>query len=195
MMQVATNGILSFGEAYNSYEPETFPGVSTGVQNGYLIAPFWDDVDISGGGGSVYYQTFSSEDTDNPLTNTNLNAVNSYINSVHGDNNFAGVWMLVAHWDQVSPYPHGSFQSPIIYPDIYEVVLEYYPLKLRTLQFGYFCCPKCHMHVCILLLCFLFVKCTPQNKDTSFSGHFILKYHIRMLLTNTIFLDNNILLI
>ena len=90
------------------------------MQNGLLIAPFWDDVDISGGGGSVSYQTFFSNDTDD-LTATNFDAVNSYINSVHGDGSFDGLWMLVAYWDHVSPYPHGSFQSPVFYPDIYEV--------------------------------------------------------------------------
>lgn len=120
MIQVATNGLLSFGEAYSHYDPEPFPGTSTSVQNGHLIAPFWDDIDISGGGGHVYYQTFSSDDSDS-LTTTNLNAVNTYINSVHGDGSFEGTWMLVAHWDQVSPYPHGSFPSPILYPDIFQV--------------------------------------------------------------------------
>ena len=119
-IQIATNGILSFGEAYSHYTPEIFPGVSTSVQNGLLIAPFWDDVDISGGGGNVSYQTFSSSDED-VVTTDNLNTVNSYVNSMHGDGNFTGAWMLVASWDHVSPYPHGSFQSEIFFPDIFEV--------------------------------------------------------------------------
>ena len=120
LFQVATNGLLSFSEAFSHWAPEPFPGVFTIVQNSLLIAPFWDDVDISGGGGSVSYQIFSSEDNDS-LANTNLNAVNTYVNSVHGDGSFMGIWMLVAYWNQVSPYPHGSFLSPVLFPDIYEV--------------------------------------------------------------------------
>lgn len=112
---------MSFGEAYSHWSPEIFPGVSASVQNGFLIAPFWDDVDISGGGGSVSYQTFLSNDSNDELTVINFNSVNSYVNSVHGDGNFTGAWMLVAYWDHVSPYPHGIFPSPIIYPDIFEV--------------------------------------------------------------------------
>ena len=94
------------------------------MQNGLLIAPFWDDVDISGGGGTVSYHTFSSADSD-PLTTDNFDLVNTYVNSVHGEGDFVGTWMLVAHWDQVSPYPHGSFPSPILFPDIFEVSCHY----------------------------------------------------------------------
>ena len=92
------------------------------MRNGYLVTPFWDDIDISGGGGSVYYQVFTSG---NGSDSTNVNTVNAYINSVHGDSNFTGTWMLLVKWDHVSPYPHGSFQSPIFFPDIYEVTLHF----------------------------------------------------------------------
>ena len=63
------------------------------------------------------------ESSEGGLSTMNLDAVNAYVNSVHGDGSFNGVWMLLAMWDHVSPYPHGSFQSPILYPDIYEVDL------------------------------------------------------------------------
>ena len=116
-IQVSTYGLLSFGEPYFNDTPEGFPGVSPYVQNGLLIAPFWDHIDISNGSGIISYQTFSSSDSDT-LTIENFNSVNSYINSVHGQGDFAGAWMLVAYWNQVSPYDY--FQSST---DFMEVIL------------------------------------------------------------------------
>ena len=61
--------------------------------------------------------TFSSSDSD-MLTIENFNSVNSYVNSVHGQGDFAGAWMLVAYWNQVSPYDY--FQSST---DFMEVIV------------------------------------------------------------------------
>lgn len=104
--QISTHGVLSFGEPFSHNVPELFPGESPDVQNGFLIAPFWDN--ISGDEGTSSYQIFSSDDIDT-LTIENFNSVSGYINSVHGLGDFAGSWMLVANWNQVLPID--SFQS------------------------------------------------------------------------------------
>ena len=49
-MQVNTNGILSFGYAYRIWAPRLF---SSSVP--VVIAPFWDDVDITRFG-NIYYR-------------------------------------------------------------------------------------------------------------------------------------------
>ena len=105
---------------YSHWSPEVFPGTSSSVQNGYLVTPFWDDVDISGiDGGSIYYQVHTATGGNAPSLQL-LDQVNSFINTVEGDN-FTGVWMLVAMWDQVHPYPHGILPDPSISPDVNEV--------------------------------------------------------------------------
>lgn len=120
LLQIANNGIFSFNEAYSHFSPEIFPGFSSSVQNGHLIAPFWDDVDIGGiDGGSIYYQVHTTTGGNVPSQQL-LDQVNSFINTVE-NSNFVGVWMLVAMWDQVHPYPHSILPDPSIVPDVNEV--------------------------------------------------------------------------
>ena len=118
-MQIANNGIFSFNEVYSHWSPEIFPGISSSVRNSYLVTPFWDDVDIGGpDGGSIYYQVHTQSSGDPSVAL--LSQVNTFIQNVTNDN-FTGVWVLVAKWDQVHPYPHGTFPDTILYPDVSEV--------------------------------------------------------------------------
>ena len=119
-MQIGNNGIFSFNEAYSHWSPELFPGTTSSVQNGHLIAPFWDDVDISGiDGGMIYYQVHTATGS-NTTSLQLLSQVNNFINTVE-NGSFTGVWMLVAMWDKVHPYPHGILPDSSITPDVNEV--------------------------------------------------------------------------
>ena len=89
--QVGTNGLLSFDESYNSFLNRPFTQSSTL----YLVAPFWDDVDIRGGNGDIFYMTTYS--------GFFLYQVNSYIQYVR-PTDFEATWMLVAYWVGVHPY-------------------------------------------------------------------------------------------
>ena len=93
-MQVGTNGLLSCGSSYNSFSNQQFPG-SSSISFRYLVAPFWDDVDIRGGSGDIFYQAFDS--------GIFLDQVNSYIRTVR-PTDFQGSWMFVAYWVAVHPY-------------------------------------------------------------------------------------------
>ena len=86
--QINTNGIISANHSFHYYEPQLFP-----LQSRYLVAPFWDDVDISRGVGNISYQVYS---TGSPL----LDIVNTII-SDEENINFTGHWMIVAEWDGV----------------------------------------------------------------------------------------------
>ena len=89
-MQVGTNGIISFGTtAYTAYRNSAFPG-STGR---YLVAPYWDDIDI-GNGGKISYERFESSAL--------LDEVNAYIQRKI-PTEFEGTWMLVAYYNAVEP--------------------------------------------------------------------------------------------
>ena len=76
---------------FQQYSLDLFP-----VDSQYLVAPFWEDVDTSGGVGNISYQVYS---TGSPL----LDTVNTII-SDEENINFIGHWMLVAEWDGVPEF-------------------------------------------------------------------------------------------
>ena len=89
--QVGSNGLISFGTlAYNSHGNSAFPGTTSR----YLIAPYWDDINIASGG-TIGYETFES--------GAYLDEVNAYIQAKL-PTRFEGTWMLVAHYNAVHPY-------------------------------------------------------------------------------------------
>lgn len=90
-MQVGSNGIISFGtSAYNPTTNSAFPG-STGR---YLIAPYWDDINISRGG-TISYESFESSYL--------LEQVNDFLQR-KGLTDFEGTWMMVVYYDSVQPF-------------------------------------------------------------------------------------------
>ena len=50
LMQVNTNGVVSFGTALSTYPSESLPVTGTA-----FVAPFWADIDARANG-SVYYR-------------------------------------------------------------------------------------------------------------------------------------------
>lgn len=103
MLQVATNGLLSFGSAYGSFFNQPFPGSST-IFNRYLVAPFWDDVDTRyADGGEISYEVHQS--------GYYLDRVNYFLRR-NRPSRFEGTWMMVAYWDGVNPY-FGLFNTEV----------------------------------------------------------------------------------
>ena len=89
---MVTNGLISFDTSYTSSSNRPFPGV---VSNRYLIAPFWDDVDIRFNGGTISYEIHTTGEV--------LYSVSEYIQQRTGTN-FEGYWMMVVFWDSVHWY-------------------------------------------------------------------------------------------
>ena len=89
-LQVGSNGIISFSSAYNIYTNEEFSSSTTQ----YVIAPFWDDIDITNGG-TITYETFQSGYL--------LDEVNAYIQRKR-PTSFEGTWMFIASYDKVQPF-------------------------------------------------------------------------------------------
>ena len=76
---------------FHQYSLDLFP-----VDSQYLVASFWEDVDISGVVGNISYQVYS---TGSPLFDT--------VNTIASDEeniNFNGHWMVVAEWNGVSEF-------------------------------------------------------------------------------------------
>jgi hypothetical protein len=101
---VGTNGYITFGtSAYIAYSNTAFPGTS----GQYIVAAFWDDIDIRNGG-SITYEIFES--------GYFLDVVNEYLKRIR-PTSFEGTWMLVASFDKVEPYSgsgENTFQIIII---------------------------------------------------------------------------------
>ena len=72
-----------------------FTNSSTG---NYLVAPFWDDININDGG-TISYETFES--------GYYLEQVNAYIQRQR-QNAFRGTWMMNVYYNEVAPYSSGS---------------------------------------------------------------------------------------
>ena len=100
LLQVGSNGLLSFRSRINPFTPSLFPTTNF-VRNGFVVAPFWSDVDARIAG-CIQYQVF-----DPVSDNATISEVSSYISQAT-NKSFSGVWMLVAEWRDVHPYPHGS---------------------------------------------------------------------------------------
>lgn len=111
MLQVGTNGIFSFSEPFYSAGATAFPGTSTTVARAYLVAPYWDDVDIRLAG-NISYEVHSRRDN-NPGSNQLLDDVSNFVEMSTGQS-FQGTWMLVAEWEEVHPWPHGFGDSFIL---------------------------------------------------------------------------------
>ena len=96
-MQVNTNGVLSFGEPHTN----TSTGGSTdfnSVSSPPLIAPFWDDVDVTRGG-TIYYRQ------DNTLSIADQVKRDIYNATLFPDVDFFYPSLVfVATWDRVAAY-------------------------------------------------------------------------------------------
>lgn len=93
MIQVNTNGVISFEGRFND---PTSNGFNFSSFTSPIIAPFWDDIDITRGG-SIYYR----EDTD-PFV---AQVVSQEISSQYPEVGFFfPALVFVATWDRVAAY-------------------------------------------------------------------------------------------
>ena len=99
--QVNSNGILSFRSQYLQYIPQMFP--FTGLP---LIAPFWDDVDITRFGNIFYRQT-----NDTTLLQRARDQLQELFPS---SGNFTPTTLFIATWDRVAQFEGGSQVSAYI---------------------------------------------------------------------------------
>ena len=93
--QVNTNGILSFQSPYLAFLPQLF--LSTGLP---MIAPFWDDIDITRFGNIFYRQT-----NDTTLLQRARDQLQELFPS---SGNFTPTTLFIATWDRVAEWRGGS---------------------------------------------------------------------------------------
>jgi len=91
----------------------------------YLIAPFWEDVDIRAEG-DISYEIHDAA-SNNAASNELLAQVSMFVANQTGAD-FSGTWMLVSYWDRVHPWPRGlgtSFFLQFLFPDILQVSVQF----------------------------------------------------------------------
>ena len=87
---------MSFGSSYNPFINILFP-----ISGRYLVAPFWDDIDIGSNSGVISYEAHNS--------GYYLEQVSTFI-ARKKSANFQGAWMAVVYYDEVNSFP-GSFNT------------------------------------------------------------------------------------
>uniref|UniRef100_A0A1X7TQH6 Ig-like domain-containing protein n=1 Tax=Amphimedon queenslandica TaxID=400682 RepID=A0A1X7TQH6_AMPQE len=95
---ISSNGLVSFGRAYNSFSPRNFP-----LQNSLaVVAPYWDDSRLSGSR-QLRYQIVSG-------SSSLITEVNAFLSNYTGDT-FEADWLLWAYWHDICPYSRGNCQD------------------------------------------------------------------------------------
>ena len=89
----------------------------------YLVAPYWDDVDIRFDTGQISYEIHQS--------GYFLDEVSEFIRRRRSSQTFQGTWMMAVFWDAVHPY-FGLFN-----PEVHKI----YEYDLHT----------CYTHMVIIL--------------------------------------------
>ena len=98
---MGSNGVLSFGQSFYEYIPERFP-IPYGDTP--LIAPYWTDIDLSGGVGNVTYTVYTIENGSSYIDQVNefIHVATSTVEAI--DINFNATTMLVSQWINVCPF-------------------------------------------------------------------------------------------
>ena len=107
-MQVNENGAFSFMDSWRFSHPRRFPTSYKSTRLGFVISPFWSDVDIRREG-TVRYVLITRDSSN--LGNLIIDNATRYINERFLSEDaltYRPTWVLVAQWDGVHPHPHGS---------------------------------------------------------------------------------------
>ena len=106
ILQVATNGLVSFGTAFTSFTPVLFSNESSLAA--FVAAPYWADIDNTFTG-EIWYETHTAGSGENSTeSNALLGEVSAFVRARQGVPSFNGSWMLVATWNESLPFSFGS---------------------------------------------------------------------------------------
>ena len=134
--------MISFSKPFHKWYPSPFPGHYY-QRRFYVVAPYWADHDIRKSG-EVCYETFEKgkSKTDDVV----LDEVNRYV-SLNTEQYFTGTFMILAEWQNVHPYPHGSC-------DFYDIIKSYPTIRSFINQvsiYVYSACMCIRMYSCIYI--------------------------------------------
>lgn len=106
IIQVCSNGVISVGRrSFYWWYPDRFPSRYFGVRESNVVALFWNDHDHRAGRSRIAYKTYTPEQGD--IAAEKISRISTFVSN-EVEEEFTGIWMLVAHWMDVPPYPFGS---------------------------------------------------------------------------------------
>ena len=104
ILQIATNGVISFGDRFSFFGATLFPNVNfPSVFNSYVAAPYWSDID-NRNLGEIWYETHTAGQNSTPGSLYMLERVSSLVRSEQNLSVFQGTWMVVATWNGSVPF-------------------------------------------------------------------------------------------
>lgn len=124
--QVGTNGYFTFTD-FVDYRPFLFNENTTLP----IVAPFFTDINIASGVGTIYYETHTTATSEYILY-----GVDSVINE-QAETDFYGEWMLVATWSGVPPFGDTSVVSLYLLLAAPPVLSSFTPFHRETPSKGY----------------------------------------------------------
>ena len=109
MVQISSNGLISFGAPYTAYVPRVFPIVQK------VVAPYWDDIDLSQKGLILFAALTQGQKSrlSNTATLAIFDIVNDYLSDtvIKGTTRFRAHWILAARWVDVCPFGNAMCTS------------------------------------------------------------------------------------
>ena len=105
ILQISTNGLISFDQQYLSWWPIPFPYGRSRIP---VLAPFWADFDYRNNlpFSSVCYRAYQRKGSPSPFEQAFLDEVDARLS----DPEFRVEWMLVVTWKDAVPYPYYYWQ-------------------------------------------------------------------------------------
>ena len=98
--------MISFGRPFHLWHPHQFPSNDPLINSANILAPYWSDNDIRNSG-EIFYGSFQYADNDEGddfLEDISSSIRSSYPNATA----FQGNFIIIAEWNGVHPFPHGS---------------------------------------------------------------------------------------
>lgn len=107
ILQVSTNGLISFGRPFYLWHPRQFPSNDPAISSANILAPYWSDNDIRNSG-EISYGSFQYGDS--AEGNYYLGLISTYVRFIYPNTSqqFEGNFVIIAYWNQVRFFPHGS---------------------------------------------------------------------------------------
>ena len=108
ILQVSTNGVISFGSQFSDYKAVLFPhNNGSNIYQTYVVAPYWTDNDARLYG-NVSWEMYSIGDS---LESDNISGrVNLFIRTNTNSTNFYGSFAFVGTWSEMHQYPSRHYE-------------------------------------------------------------------------------------
>ena len=99
MIQISSNGLISFGASFTDVTALQFPITEK------VVAPYWDDIDLTNRGLILYAALIQGQNSRLDNSQDIFDTVNGYINTVSkGAARFQANWILAVRWINVCPF-------------------------------------------------------------------------------------------